>query len=189
MTIPETTILPLHADRIKQGGDGLERYFRDLVKKLQDDYSTIVGNVNGSIRTDTDFGNTKWEPVVVDSANAGTTFTYTHQVGWVLRQGLIVDVWFDVLWTGNTGNITGNMTIELPYKAAITEEKPFVGLIQSSVFAYTGGTECVINATSDTFTGEIWNTGDGFTTANQGSVASGHLIGAIRYVGQAIERS
>lgn len=76
------------------------------------------------------------------------------------------------------------MYLELPYKVAVTTEKPFVGLLQPSVFTFTGGTECVINAISDTYRGEIWNTGSAFTTANQGSVAAGHLIGHIRYIGQ-----
>lgn len=188
MSIPDTTILPLHADRILQGGQGLERYFRDLVGKLQENYATVAEGVNGKFRRDTDFANQQWEPIIIDSANPGTTFVYTHQVGWALRKGIMVDLWFDVLWTNNSGAITGNMTIVLPYKVAITEQKPFVGLVQTSVFAYTAGTGCVINAQSNSFNLEVWNVGSGFTTANQSSVASGHLLGNIRYVGQGLER-
>ena len=189
MTLPITTILPLHSERIKEGGDGLDSYMRELVFTLQRQYENVAQAVNGDIRRNVDTGSTQWIPVIRDSANSGTTFTYDHQVGWVLRKGIIVDVWFDVKWTSNTGAITGNMYLELPYKVAITEEKPFVGVLQTSVFSYTAGTGCVINAQSDTFQGDIWNTGDGFTTANQGSVASGHLIGNLRYVGVGIERS
>lgn len=190
MTLPLTTILPIHSERIKEGGDSLDKYMRELVFTLQRQYEDVANAVNGDIRRDVDEDNTQWQPVVTDSLDASTTFNYNHQVGWVLRKGLFVDVWFDVSWASVAGGtIAGNMQIELPYKVAITQQKPFVGVAQASVFAYTGGTECVINAQSDSYILDVWNTGSGFTTANQGSVAAGHLIGNIRYVGQGIERS
>ena len=189
MSIPETTILPMNSDRIQKGGKDLDRYIRDLVLKLQNNYSDVAEAINGQFRRDTDIGNHQWKPVIKDSVTDTTTFNYTHQTGWVLRQGVLVDVWFDVQWGSESGTIGGNMILELPYQVAITNNKPFVGVLQSSVFTYTGGTEAVINAVSDTFTAEIWNVGDTFTTANQASVAAGHLIGNIRYVGKGIERS
>ena len=189
MTLPLTTILPVHSERIKEGGDSLDKYIRELVFTLQRQYEDVAQAVNGNIRRNTDVGNAQFIPTIRDSTNAATTFTYDHQVAYVLRQGIFVDYWFDVEWTANSGAITGNMYVQLPYKVAITEEKPFVGVLQPSVFTYTAGTECVINAQSDTYQGDIWNVGDGFTTANQGSVAAGHLIGNIRYVSQGIERN
>ncbi len=189
MTLPINSILPLHSEKIKAGGDDLDKYIRELVFTLQRQYEDVAQAVNGDFRRDVDEGNRKFQPTIKDTAKPGTTFTYDHQVGIVLRTGILVDLWFDVEWIANSGDITGNMFLELPYKVAITKEKPFVGVLQASVFTYTGGTECVINAQSNTFRGEIWNTGDGFPTANQGSVAAGHLIGNLRYVGQQIERS
>lgn len=183
MTLPERITLPPYALRESDPN----QYFQDLTKTVEDMYFDVVDVVNGSYRRNVDPGRENWTPILKDTANAGTTFTYDHQVGWVLRQGLQVDCWFDIEWTANTGAITGNMYVELPYLVALTDEMPFVGVIQPSVFAFTGGTECVINAISDTYRGEIWNTGSAFTTANQGSVAAGHLIGHIRYIGQTNE--
>ena len=122
----------------------------------------------------------------LDGSTPGT-FTYTHQTGWVLRQGLMVDVWVDVEWSA-TGTAAGDLFVELPYKVAVSEQMPFVGIVQPSAITYTGGTEIVINAINDTYRGEFWNTGDGFTTANQSVVSSGRLIFHIRYLGQGIER-
>ncbi len=190
MTLPTTTILPLHSEKIKEGGDQLDAYMRELVFSLQSQYEELAVAINGSTKRSVDEGNVKWEPIVVDSLG-GITFTYNHKIGTVLRQGLMVDIFFDVKWSGvDTGTITsGKMEIELPYKVAVSSQKPFVGVVQPSIFTFTAGTECVINAEPDSYKLEVWNTGDAFTTAQQGSVSAGHLIGNIRYVGQAIERS
>jgi hypothetical protein len=189
MTLPTTTILPLHTDKIRAGGEELESYMKELVFTLQRQYEDMAQAINGSTLRSTDAGNVKWSPVLKDDANSATTFTYDHQIGTVLRKGLMVDVWFDVSWSANSGAITGNMTIDLPYKVALIAEKPFVGIVQASVFTFSGGTECVINAIPDSYTLEVWNTGDAFTTAQQGSASAGQLIGYIIYVGQGIERS
>lgn len=189
MTLPLNTILPLHSERIKEGGKSLDHYMRELIFTLQRQYEDVAQAVNGDFRRSVDAGNNQWTPVLRDTANAGTTFTYDHQVGTVLRKGLIVDAWFDVEWTAATGATTGNMYLELPYEVAISEEKPFVGSLQTSVFTYTGGTQCVVNAIPNTYRLEVWNVGSGFTTANQSSGTAGHLLGHIRYVGQGIERS
>ena len=189
MTVATNIVLPLHSEKIRSGNpEELEKYLRELVFSLQRMYEDVAQGINGDIRADFSEPDRSWTPILKDTANSGTTFTYDHQKGWVLRQGLLVDVWFDVEWTANTGAITGNMYIELPYKVAVTDEKPFVGIVQPSVFTYTGGTECVLNAISNTYRCEVWNTGSGFTTANQGSVAAGQLIGHIRYIGQQDER-
>lgn len=190
MTLPTTNILPIQTEKIEAGGKDLSGYMRELVFTLERQYEDLAQTVNGSTRRSVDEGNVKWEPTVVDSLG-GITFTYDHQVGNVLRQGLMVDVWFDVSWSAvATGVITaGKMEIELPYKVALISEMPFVGVVQPSVFTFTGGTECVINAVPDSYTLEVWNTGDAFTTAQQGSVSAGQLRGHIRYVGQRIERS
>jgi hypothetical protein len=189
MTVPSNIILPVHSEQIKSGNpESLDRYFRELIFSLQRMYEQLAQGINGDIRANFSEPNRRWTPILKDTANSGTTFTYDHQIGWVLRQGIFVDVWYDIKWTANSGAITGNMYVELPYKVAVTEEKPFVGVVQPSIFTYTGGTECVINAIDDTYRGEIWNCGSGFTTANQGSVAAGQLIGHIRYIGQAEER-
>lgn len=188
MSIPTNIQLPIQTERILSGNPKeLEKYLRELTFSLQRMYEELAHGINGDIRTNTLEPNRRWTPLLKDTANSGTTFTYTHQIGWVYRRGIFVDVWFDVQWSSNSGAITGNMYIELPYQVAVTNEKPFVGVVQPSIFAYTGGTECVSNAINNTYRCEVWNVGDGFTTANQGSVAAGHLIGHLRYIGQSDE--
>ncbi len=189
MTLPTNTLLPEVNQRVKHGGEELESYLKELTFTLNRQYEEISQAINGDFRRDVDTGSRQWTPLLKDTLNSGTTFTYDHQVGWVLRKGIVVDIFFDIKWSVNSGAITGNMYLELPYKVAITNQKPFIGVLQPSIFAYTGGTECVINAISDTFRGEIWNCGSGFTTANQASVAAGQLIGSLRYIGQGIERT
>lgn len=185
MTIPETIILPRVSEQLLAGGGGaLVAYLRELTFSLQSMYEQVAWGVNGDIFTDASEPSTAWSPIVKDTVNPATTFTYAHQTGWVYRNGIFVDVWFDVAWTANTGAITGNMYVELPYQVALTNDAPFVGVLQPSTFAFTGGTECVLNAVSDTYRAEVWNTGTGFATANQGSVAAGGLIGFVRYPGQ-----
>lgn len=187
-TVNTNIIFPLHGDMIRSGKpEDLEKYLRELIFTLQRMYENLAQGINGDIRANFLEPDRKWTPVLKDTANSGTTFTYDHQIGWVFRQGIFVDVWTDIKWTGNTGAITGNMYVELPYKVAVTSQKPFVGVVQTSAITYTGGTGCVVNAISNTYRAEIWNVGTGFTTANQGSVASGQLIFHIRYVSQGEE--
>jgi len=185
MTLPTNIIFPLRTDMLRSGNpEDLDRYMRELIFSLQSMYEQLAQGINGDIRSDFSQESRTWTPILKDTANSGTTFTYDHQTGWVYRQGLFVDVWCDVEWTANSGAITGNMYIELPYEVANTNNIPFVGVVQPSVFTFTGGTECVVNAIDDTYRAEIWNTGDGFTTANQGSVAAGRIIMHIRYLGK-----
>lgn len=190
MTLPITTILPIHSGKIQQGGKELDSYMRELIFTLQRQYEDLANAINGDFKRSVDPGSFQWTPVVGDSADNDTTFNYDHQVGLALRTGLLVDIWFDVEWTSvASGTTAGNMEIDLPYQVTESLQKPFVGVVQPSVFTYTGGTECVINARPESFLLDVWNVGDGFTTANQGSVTAGHLIGNIRYVGKEIERS
>jgi hypothetical protein len=144
-------------------------------------YEDVVENVNGEIQADVYVQRNQWTPILAGTTGAGD-FTYDHNVGWSLRQGLNTEVWFDVSWSA-TGGATGNLFLELPYQVAVSLQKPFVGVCQSSVLAYTGGTGIVVNGIPDTYRAEFWNVGSGFTTANQSVVASGQLIGHLRYLG------
>lgn len=181
MTIPSNIILPL------PNTEDLNAYFLELNFTLQRMYEDLAQGINGDIRSNTSPDRSSWTPILKGTSTAGT-FTYTHQVGWALRQGLMVDAWFDVAWTGS-GTAAGNIYVELPYKVALSDQKPFVGTVQSSAITYTGGTGIVVNAISDTFRGEFWNVGSGFTTARQAVVGSGQLLGHIRYIGQEDERA
>lgn len=185
MTLPDTITLPIHSERILSGSkEDLHKYLRELIFTLQDMYEDIVFNVNGNIRTNTSQASETYTPIVRDSGNTAITFTYVHQIGFVLRQGLMTDVWVDVEWSNPSAAVSGNLYVQLPYEVANSAEMPFVGVCQPSAFTFTGGTKCVINAIPNTFRGEIWNTGSAFTTANQATVNSGRLIFHVRYIGK-----
>lgn len=188
MTLPTNIIFPFHSEHIRSGNpQDLEKYLKELNFTLQQMYEDLAQGINGDIRADYATGRENWTPVL-DGTSTSDDFTYSDQSGWVLRQGLITDVWFDVTWT-SAGTAAGNLYVELPYKVALSNGKPFVGVVQSSAITYTGGTGIVVNGISNTYRAEFWNVGDGFTTANQAVVASGQLIGHLRYIGQQDERA
>ena len=181
MTLPSTIIFPLRPETVLQDFESVNNYLRELTVALQDMYEVVVENVNGEIQADAFIQKNQWTPTLAGSTVAGN-FTYNHNVGWSLRKGLFTDVWFDVSWSA-IGGATGNLFLDLPYQVASSLQKPFVGVCQSSVLAYTGGTGIVVNGVPETFRAEFWNVGSGFTTANQSVVASGQLIGHLRYLG------
>lgn len=188
MTLPSNIIFPFHDDFMNTNNpEDLRAYLKELTFSLQRMYEQLAQGVNGDIRADFGTERQQWTPVLKGTSTAGT-FTYTHQAGWALRQGLIVDVWFDVLWS-SAGSAAGNLYVELPYKVAVSNQKPFVGVVQSSSLTYTGGTGIVINGIQNTYRGEFWNVGSGFATANQAVVGAGQLIGHLRYIGQNDERA
>lgn len=186
MTLPSTIILPLQPETFLGDFESVNNYLRELSVSLQDMYASMAANVNGDFKADSFIQRDQWTPRLAGTSSTGS-FTYTHNVGWVLRKGIMTDIWFDIQWTAS-GGAAGNLYVELPYKVAVSEEKPFVGVCQSSGLTYTGGTGIVVNGIPDTFLGEFWNVGSGFTTANQTVVSSGQLIGHLRYIGIANER-
>ncbi len=177
MTLPTNIIFPEFRDK-----EDLPRYLRELNFTLQRMYEQIAQNVNGDFLTDFSIVQRKWTPIL-DGITVSSSFTYNHQIGWVLRQGIMVDIWFDVSWSA-AGTAAGNLYLQLPYEVANSNQKPFVGVIQSSNILYTSGTEIVINAIPNTYRGEFWNYGSGVATANQLVVGAGQLIGHIRYIGK-----
>lgn len=171
MTLPTNIILPLQ--------DDADTHEKELVFSLQGMYEDIVLNVNGD---------TKQFTPTVSGTTAEGTGNYVHQTGWYLRQGIMVDLWFDVQWSSHTG--TGNLFLNLPYKVfnASTTDKPFVGVLQPDTVTFATGTAAVINAISSTFRGEIWEYGSGIASVNIAIAGTGQLIGHIRYVGTQFER-
>lgn len=186
MTVPTNWNFPLHAERIlSEEHTEQEKHWREFIFSVQRMYEELAQGINGNIRSDSLEPGRMWTPTLQGTGTAGT-FTYDHQIGWVFRQGIFVDIFFDIQWTA-AGTAAGNLYVELPYITAVSSEKPFVGVVQSSVITYTGGTGLLINAIPNTYRGEFWNVGSGFTTANQLVVASGQLIGHLRYIGKANE--
>lgn len=150
MTLPIEIQLPLSKELIESGDSfQLMEYMRELIRKLEETYKDVAQNVNGDIR--------EFTPVLYDTATS-STYTYTSQVGWYLRQGIMVDYWFDVVWSAiATGTPSGNLYVGLPYEVFDSTQKPFVGVLQTSTLAYGAGLSALtINGIPGTFRGEIW---------------------------------
>lgn len=180
MTLPTNIILPQRKDFGSPQEMG--SYLDDLIFELQRMYEQLAQGINGDIRASAFTQREQWVPVLKGTTNPGS-FTYNHQIGWVLRRGLGVDVWFDISWSAQSG-ATGNLYIELPYRVAITDQKPFSETLQTSNITYGASfTLLSINAISDSFRGEIWASGSGVATANLAVTNSGQLIGHCRYLG------
>lgn len=184
MTLPSNNIYPLVTTF--KNVDDASKYIRDLVFALETRDEQLADAINGDIRGNAFTQRQNWTPTLKGSATAGV-FTYSQQVGWVLRQGLIVDAWFDIIWTANAGAV-GNLYVELPYKAATSSGKPFVGPLQTATINYIAGqTVLTVNAIPGTYRGEIWSSGSTTATANIAVAAAGQLIGHVRYIGVANE--
>lgn len=183
MTVPSTIILPRKTKL--DSLEAVDKYFDELTFELQRMYSSLAQVTNGSIKTESLAQSERWTPILKGTTTPGT-FIYTHQVGTVLRKGLWVDCWFDIKWSAR-GGAAGNLYVELPYSVALSNQKPFVGVLQPSSLAFTAGTNLVINAISNTYRGEIWYTGNAIATGHQTVKASGQLIGHIRYLGESDE--
>jgi hypothetical protein len=178
MTLPTDIILPLRPEQIKSGDPAqLELYMRDLVNSLTEWYQDSTQVINGSLQ--------QWTPTVYGTTSAGTG-TYARQTGWYLRQGLMVDLWFDVAWSAHTGS--GNLAILLPYKVAKSDNQPWVGVIQSKGLNNFGaGTYLVMNAQPDSTEGTIVTCGSGIASSSIALAGNGGIVGHIRYVGQQFE--
>lgn len=179
MTLPTDLLLPQPKDY--QNAENPDAYLNDLVFDLQTMYEQIANNVNGTIRSYADVDSSEWIPTIDGTIGAGAT-TYTHQIGWVLRQGIITEVWFDIQWSATTA--TGNLFIDLPYIVTKSNQKPFVGVLQTATIAYGAGqTVLTCNAIPTTYRLEVWSSGSGNATANIAVAAAGQLIGHCRYIG------
>lgn len=184
MTLPTSNIYPLITTL--KSVDDMSKYLRDLVFALEERDDQLADAINGDIRGNAFTQRENWTPTLNGSTPG--TFTYTQQVGWVFRQGLFVDIWFDIIWT-NSGGAAGNLYVDLPYKVAMSDGKPFVGVLQTSTINYGAGqTVLTINTIPSTFRGEIWSSGSTTATANIAVAAAGQLIGHVRYIGVSDER-
>ena len=188
MTVDTTSTLPVHSEMITSSDpDQLEKYMRELVSSLERQYERLAQGINGTIRYSTSSQDGLiWTPAVKGTTGAGTA-TYSIQVGWAVRTGLMVDAFFHVQWTGHTG--TGNLYVELPYIVS----KPlsgsgltiFVGSCITGGITFTGGRTAVsLIAVSDSYQCELWEYGSALTSINIIVPATGSLQGSIRYIGQ-----
>lgn len=185
MTLPTTNILPIHSEKIQQGGKDLDTYMKELIATLQRQYESVAQAINGSTRRDVDFGSVQWIPTVSGSTSAGTG-AYTYQTGTVLRAGLMVDVWFDIRWSSHTG--TGTLTLDLPYLCAQSANAPFVGVVSAENITFSG--YLTASASPDSRNLLIQDNISGAGTSGIAVPNADTTIrGYARYIGQSIERS
>jgi hypothetical protein len=182
--IPSQIVLPYHEFDIQDRK--LAAYIKELIVQLERAYETTARNVNGDIRSDQSTQTPAFTPTIRSSNNDQGTITYTHQTGWVFRQGLLVDVWFDVQWSAASGTPTGNLILDLPYEVANSSNKPFVGTCQASNITFTND-YAVCNATPDTRELTFWDCASATATAQIAFDSSGQVIGHVRYIGKAEE--
>lgn len=181
MTLPVDIILPLQTELIRSGDPAkLELYIRNLVESLTDMYIDLAQNVNGSVQS--------WTPEVMGLTSSGTG-TYVNQYGWYRRAGIITELWFDVSWTAHTGS--GNTALRLPYLAAKSSGKPWVGVIESTSASNNFGayTYLVINCEPNTTEGRIIRCGSGLASSGLVIGDCKGFRGYVQYIGQELENT
>jgi hypothetical protein len=176
MPLKTDIILPEPTDFADNPGEYVER----LVNDLEDMYEDISDTVNGTFRNNAFVDGSEWIPTLSGSTSAGS-FTYTSQYAWVYRQGLLVDVWGAITWSGGTA--TGNLLINLPYLVTRTSGQTFIGECLTSGITYASGTSAVISALSNTYTANITIFGSGVSSSTLSAPASGTINFHLRYIG------
>ena len=188
MTLSTEITLPAIDKEIVDDSVKMERYLRDLTRDLEQMYIEVAEGVNGNIKTNDSLAQDSYTPEVFSSGAAEGTGTYDHQIGWVLRKGIIVDTWFDVQWTAHTGTAGVPMYISLPYLVAQSAQKPFVGVLYSSNITFAGS-YITCNAAPNTRRCNIWTSTSAGAGAQVNLDTTGQFAGHIRYIGQGIERT
>lgn len=160
----------------------LHTYISDNVsdhkKEIEELYSQIAQSFNGSTES--------YTPTISGSTTAGTV-TYSTQTGWYYRQGILVDYWFNVVWSTWTGSPAGNIQLTLPYKTFNAATSVWLG--ECSV------TNLTLANSSDTFVHPIATVNSRVCTfvsgrhnAARGTIqvedTSGGITGHLRYIGQ-----
>jgi len=161
MTLPLTTILP--------------EDYKDLRNELTANYEKQSRAINGN--------EDRWTPVIEGSTTDGVG-TYTNQIGYYYRQGLMTDVWFFITWSAHTG--TGNMRVTLPLKIRRAAENFFVGELEITGLTLNANyTYATIQGENDSRLAYIMENGGGQTLQNI-AVFNGaaEMRGHLRYIGQ-----
>lgn len=130
---------------------------------LQQMYVRLSDNINGKIRSYADNDSSVWKPRFNSS-----TLTYSQQIGWIFRQGLLTDIWFDIIFTTSASQ---SLTLILPYKVIKTAGSPFGGFLVSP-------TGLFISAKSNSYEGMILN-----SSFSSVALKSGRVCGYLRYLG------
>jgi len=184
MTLDSNLVLPSNYEAINSDDPNVrENFIRDLIFSLTDMYEEIADAVNGDISSDQESGLLQYMPTVTGSGGINGSESYSKQTGWYLRQGLMVDVWVDISFTGHAG--TGDMQVSLPFESARTSNDPFMGAMIAGTIAYSGGyTQTGWSIGGDSLIANVLESGDGQTLKNLQMASAASLRGHIRYIGK-----
>ena len=90
MSLPTTKFFPTR--RNLEDPKEVSKYVIDMVFELERMYDSLSDTINGNIKSSYLTQREKWTPILKGTTNSGS-FTYSNAIGWVFRQGLLVDVW------------------------------------------------------------------------------------------------
>lgn len=159
--IPTTTILPDDPAAMRL--------------KLTDDYQSMANAVNGRLE--------KWTPTVYGSSTVGAP-TYTTQEGWYCTQGIMADVWFNVVWNA-VGGAVGSIYMDLPVISQVATDNIWVTGLLTTGLSFSGSyhyATLVLTQNSQVATvieGGSGQTLQGLTFAQAGT---GGFQGHMRYI-------
>ena len=180
MTLPITYTLPQLNET--ESPEQVTSYLHDLNYELQNMYQQTAQNVNGYFRNNFDVDGSQYIPTLKGFTTPGT-FTYTRQAAYVYRQGLMVDVWYNVIWT-SIGGATGELRLNLPYKSNPHPTLFFTGVCYMDNADFGPGRTYAIGATvNDTFDLSFQGYGPLVTTAAINVYPNGRVGGHVRYIG------
>lgn len=152
----------------------------DQLRQLTEVYADIALAVNGTIST--------WTPTVYGSTTTGSP-TYTSQIGYYYRQGIITTVWFNVVWS-NAGGADGNILLSLPYSAALVSPASFSCPIASTGIANTANyTYNSLQVETNDYYATVYEHGDAQTAQplTFAVAGTGGISGTITYMGKELE--
>jgi len=160
----------------------LTSYLQDLNFELQNMYQQTVQNVNGVFRNHLDVDGSEYVPTLAGSTTAGS-FTYTRQGAYVLRQGLMTDVWFEVRWS-SSGGAAGQLRLNLPYRQTSISDLFFVGTCYMNQAPFpAGATQAVVLSVTGSYQASFQAFGSGIDTSAINVYGSGAVGGHLRYIG------
>jgi len=187
MTLPITRILPTipNFESLEES----QKYLNDLTFELKDMYNETAEHVNGTFRSSLETDGSEWVPAIRGDIIPGDV-TYGNRIGFVLRQGIMTEIWFDVEWT-TIGGATGPLSLDLPYlvgpQANINPALiPFVGAAFSAQLTYMtpGQTSLTVTPVANSFAAFFHGYGSGPINASPLQIqANGRVGGSVRYIG------
>lgn len=182
MTIPSEILLPRPPESLDKATSA---YINELIYKLQEAYQQLATATNGTYLyanpdTTTTIQQGVWLPKLQRITTPGTG-TYTYQIGYSVRKGLMTHVFFDISWSAMSG--AGDIYVQLPYKVRKSSQKPFICAISVDSLTITGSYVVGV-AIPDTYRLEVWQITSAGASARLSLPTSGKIAGSMIYIGQ-----